>query len=175
MNNKQLLKEDTGTHEYGCLMLYFEFPGVSSFHTTIDPNDIYEKDGDRSYGLETEPHVTLLYGFHDNVDIEEIMNIGKKHDFNHCKLHNVSLFQNSEFDVLKFDVEGQTLHQCNEELQKFPHTNEYTTYHPHMTIAYLKPGTGEKYIKKFDWLKFYLTPNKLVYSSQNGKVVIEEI
>ena len=33
----------------------------------------------------------------------------------------------------------------------------------------------QKYIKKFDWLKFYLTPNRLVYSSKNGKVVIEEI
>jgi hypothetical protein len=44
-----------------------------------------------------------------------------------------------------------------------------------MTIAYLKPGTGEQYIKKFDWLKFYLTPNKLVYSSQDGTKQIEEI
>jgi len=175
MKNKQLLKEDVGTHDYGCLMLYFEFPGVSSFHTHINPEDIYHKEGDRSYGLEIEPHVTLLYGFHEGVDVDKIMEIAKQYDFNHCKLHNVSLFKNSEFEVLKFDVEGKTLHECNEELQKFPHTNEYKVYHPHMTIAYLKPGTGEQYIKKFDWLKFYLTPNKLVYSSQDGTKQIEEI
>lgn len=147
-------------HDYGCLMIQFEFPGVSSFHSVLKKDDVIS--------FELDPHVTLLYGFHDDVKENEIIELAKKYDYNHCKLHNVSLFKNQEFDVLKFDVEGDSLFEVNSELIKFPHTSEYPIYQPHMTIAYLKPNTGEKYLEQFSWLKFYLTPNKIVYSKPNG-------
>lgn len=149
-----------GVHEYGCLMIYFDFEGIKTFQKILEPEDIVE--------LEKNPHVTLLYGFHDSVKPKKLINIVKKFDFNHCKVYNVSVFENEEFDVLKFDVEQSNLQLVNQELSSFPHTNLYGEYKPHMTIAYMKPGTGKNYIQKLCWAKFLMTPNKIVYSKPDG-------
>jgi hypothetical protein len=61
-----LLKEGSNqTYDYGCVMLYFDFPLMDKIHNVIDPKDIYYEEGDRSFGLEDEPHTTLLYGLHE--------------------------------------------------------------------------------------------------------------
>ena len=63
-----LISEASGnTYDYGCAMLYFDFPKMSEIHDQIDPSDIYEDDKDKTYGLEDEPHCTLLYGLHKEV------------------------------------------------------------------------------------------------------------
>ena len=154
-----------GKHDYGCIMLYFEFIGFNTFHNEIEIGDIYTKD---NYGIETQPHVTLLYGFDENVNPDEVIELVNSYDYSQIKLHNISLFENEEFDVLKFDAESEVLQDVNRELRKFPHTDIYPVYHPHMTIAYLKPGTGNKYIDKLKWVKLLMFPTKIVYSSPNG-------
>ena len=30
-------------YEYGCVMLYFDFPILDKIHKVIDPNDVYEE------------------------------------------------------------------------------------------------------------------------------------
>jgi hypothetical protein len=37
-----------------------------------------------------------------------------------------------------------------------------------MTVAYLKPGTGKKYVKALDGLEYDLMPQYAVYSKPNG-------
>ena len=62
---KQILNEKAGdVYEYGCAMLYFDFPEINKVHDAIDPKELYEEEDDRSYGIENEPHTTLLYGLH---------------------------------------------------------------------------------------------------------------
>jgi hypothetical protein len=57
----------------------------------------------------------------------------------------------------------------NAELSKFPHTTNFPDYHPHSTVAYLKKGTGQKYIDKFKGQEHQVTPNKIVYSMASGE------
>lgn len=154
-------------HEYGCAMLYFTFPEMKEIHDLIDPDDLYEEDG-QDYGLETEPHCTLLFGLHDGVSTEDIDKVLEKYTFYTCKGHNASLFKNEKYDVLKFDIEGDSLEDANKDLKKFPFTNEHPTYHPHMTIAYLKPGKGEKYAKELKGKKYWLAPQHAIYSKPDG-------
>jgi hypothetical protein len=66
-----------------------------------------------------------------------------------------------KYDVLKFDVRyptksGAFLHKINSKLQELPHTNGFPDYHPHSTIAYLKSGSGKKYIEKFLFTFYYV-------------------
>lgn len=161
-------EEKKQTYDYGCVMLYFDFPEMENLHSQIDEEHIYTEDNDNSYGLETEPHCTLLYGLHDNVSTEMVENIMKNYAFGSCTIKNASLFENEKFDVLKFDVEGDGLHDCNKDLCKFPHTTNFPDYHPHMTIAYLKPGMGKEYAEMFKDKVETLKPKYVVYSKADG-------
>ena len=70
--------------------------------------------------------------------------------------------------MLKFDVEGPELAETNKELKEFPYTSDYPDYHPHLTIGYLKPGTGKKYADQLKGEKYWLTPKYAVYSKIDG-------
>jgi 2'-5' RNA ligase len=165
----KVLEEATGqTYDFGCVMLYFNFPEIKKIHEIIDPEDIFHEDGDRSFGLEDEPHTTLLYGLHDGVSSEDVEGVLEHFNFGTCSIENASLFDNPQYDVLKFDVSGPSLHEANKELAEFPHTNNFPDYHPHLTIGYLKPGTGKKYTEKLKGVSYNLKPEYVVYSKPNG-------
>ncbi len=166
------IKEEEKNHkrEFGCLMLYFSIPKWDELLKIIDDDDVY--DGP-NFGKETEPHVTLLFGFHDGVTTEELKNVLSKYQSPiNVEIKGVTAFKNEIFDVLKFDIQSNELHEINKELVTFPHTNRFKDYHPHMTISYLKPGKSEKYINLFEPIfkdkDFSLESNEIVYSKTDN-------
>lgn len=162
-------EEKNRKFDYGCAMVFFKFPEMFKIHNKINPDDLYTEEEDDSFGLDDEPHVTLLYGLHDNVSTDDVVSVLDKFTFYTCNVHNPSLFKNDKYEVLKYDVTGDSLQEINEELTKFPHTTNYPDYHPHMTIGYLKKGKGQKYV---DMLKkygdFWIAPTHAVYSQTDG-------
>lgn len=159
-------------YDYGCVMLYCDFPGqIIKLQDTINPSDLQDP------GIEYEPHCTLLYGLHDGVTLDQITNVVNKFKFTDLKAYEPSLFENPEFDVFKYDVGyptrgGAFLHYCNSLLSELPNTQTYPDYHPHMTIAYLQPGKGKQYVeyfKKHGASEFMTKPTHIVYSEANGK------
>jgi hypothetical protein len=165
---EEFIVEKSGdSYSSGCVMLYFDFPEMNDIHRSIDSNDLYEEDGDRTFGLENEPHVTLLYGLKKDVTPQEVKEILDQFNFNACKLHNVSLFEN-EYDVLKFDVDGDDLYEANKALCNLPYENSFPDYHPHATIGYLKKGAGKKYCDKMKGLEYELAPSHAIFSQPDG-------
>ena len=163
----EISEKKTPVYEYGCMMIYFDFPEMNNLHSKIEKEDLYTgEEGETSrYGLENEPHVTLLYGLHsDKLSDEEVMKSVDKSQVKNLKLHNMSSFDNEKYDVLKFDVKGEGLKENNENLKQFPYTNDYPKYHPHCTVAYLKPGKAAKYKKMFEGEEFDVSAKELVYS-----------
>lgn len=152
--------------EYGCVMLYFDFPEMEKLHGKINSEDIYTKDGD--YGLETEPHTTLLYGLHSEVTDDDVKKVLARHSFGPCQISNASLFENADYDVLKFDVDGNGLHECNKDLREYPYTTNFPNYHPHLTIGYLKPGTGKRNANLLEGKQYTLEPKYAVFSKTDG-------
>lgn len=163
------LNENKQVYPYGCVMLYFDDSDINNIHSKINPEDLYIEGS--GYGIESEPHCTLLYGLHDDeIEIEDIQKVLDNHTFTTCKAHNLSCFENPKYDVLKYDIKGDSLHETNEELKEFPYTTEYPNYHPHMTIAYLKPGKGKEYINKLseEHKEMFIAPQYAVYSDTKG-------
>lgn len=179
---KSLLEgKHKGKNDYGCVMVFFKYnqKNWKGLQDLIDKEDLYEEEDDSSYGLENEPHATLLYGLHEDVKDDEIKDkVGKisSLDFD---LGNISSFNNEKFDVVKFDIESKDFNKYNKDLGKLPHTNSYKDYHAHTTIAYVKSGKAEKYIpllKKFikdNVLEF--STDKIVYSKVDGSKINYEI
>jgi len=170
------LTENKKVNGFGCVMIYLEFPDFEDIQSKIDKKDIYTDPDDPSFGLESNPHVTLLYGLHEEVTDKQVEDIVTKYKFSNVKIKNISCFENENFDVLKFDsVKHKPMVDCNIELSKLPNTNEYPDFNPHLTVAYLKPKTGKKYVDMFKDLKFELKPTKIVYSKTDGSEKIFKI
>ena len=169
------LNEKKGdTYSYGCAMVYFDAPEIFKVQDAIDPDDLYEEEGDRSYGFEDEPHTTLLYGLHsDEIENDQdVIDACTTIEIGPIKLHNVSFFRNEKYDVLKFDAKNKNLGKINQALtDKFPFTTDFPDYHPHATIAYLKPGAGDKYVEKFKDMEVEAIPSSIVYSKADGKKI----
>lgn len=174
-NLRNLLLEKKGdTHDYGCVMFFFDISKKKWDETLsmIDDDDVYNVEGDKSYGIEDEPHVTLLYGLHDTIPDEKIKEISNKLEIIELKLKKISIFENEKFDVVKFDIIGDSktkLSKINSEFAKLPHTTDYPDYHPHSTLFYAKKGKGKDYIKTLsDDDAISVTCKKVVYSKADG-------
>jgi len=167
-----LNENSTSTYDYGCAMLHFTFPEMEQIQELIKPMDVYRRAGDKSYGLEDEPHTTLLYGLHDDeITLDEVEAIFDKYTFYTVKVHNPSLFETDEYDVLKFEVEGDNLHEINSDFKEYPFTSNYPDYNPHLTIGYIRRGRGQKYVDLLNekgMNEYWLAPQYGVYSQPDG-------
>lgn len=165
--NDEVLDESNKKNkiEYGCLMLYLDVPIWSKLISIIKSEDLHEK------GLEKEPHVTILYGFHNEVNSNDVFKLYKE-NFSlkpiKIKITGISVFNNNEFDVVKFDVNSKELHDINRLMRNLPNTQTFPDYHPHITIAYVKKGTGSKYIKNFN-VERILNGNELIFTWEGHK------
>lgn len=148
MKKNTMMGNKERKYDYGCLMLEFESPYWESATLGINPEDLYIDPNDDTYGLEKECHVTIVYGLHDEVTVDKLKPYLKKLSLYGAHITGKSLFENPNFDVLKFDIACPQANLTNKELvTEMPITQTFKNYSPHMTIAYLKPGMGKKYIE----------------------------
>lgn len=158
--------------EYGALMLQIDYDGWDDFLKDIPKEDLYTEEP--GFGYENWPHVTVLFGFHEDADIDKIKKLIKEN----CKesievtLKKISFFDNKDkgYDVVKFDVECDKLHELNKIMSdNFDYTNDYPEYHPHATIAYVLPGKGKEFSEKSKQIK--VKCNRFCYSPPDKKKV----
>ena len=169
-NYIQFIKESSGQHKWGCVMIEFPISNWNEITSMISPNDVYEEPGDTTHGIEDTPHVTILYGLHPEVTDENVKEV-----FDNFKgkiiveVEGIDIFENPKFDVVKFNVKKtDSLQYLHDELSKFPNSNEYPDYKPHITVAYVKPGTGKKYVNP-EYKYKVQNVDKVVYSKPSGE------
>ncbi|MGL5691938.1 MAG: hypothetical protein ACRDD8_14110 [Bacteroidales bacterium] len=141
-------KKEKDVYDYGCIMADYDCDLHAEMIKEIAECDLY-KEGDDGYGIEDNAHVTILYGLHDNVTLDDVKAYLKPLSNIPTVITGMSLFENEKFDVLKFDVVSKNLDIMFEDIsENLDNTYTYDKYTPHMTIAYLKKGTAKKYIKQ---------------------------
>lgn len=165
---KHFILEKTGkVYKKGCVMLYVALD-LSDLHDQINKDDLA---GD---GIEDESHITVLYGLDKDVTVEEVEKALDGITLGTVSAYRVSVFENDKEDVVKFDIDCSGLRKANEKLRTLHYTNDFDEYDPHLTIAYVKPGKGKKYVRMFKDEAVEVKPLFLVYSpgGDGDKIII---
>lgn len=166
-----LLKEENRKNEYGCVMVYFDYnqKDWDKLQNIINEEDLYDPKEDPSFGRENNPHATILFGLHSDIEDEKIIEKIKELKEPKINVGEISFFDGKDCDVIKFDLKSDDLVKANKVFTKFPHTTDFPDYHPHTTIAYVKKGKADKYIKKLNGVKpINFSVSKFVYSKTDG-------
>ena len=161
------------SHDFGCVLLELDIPNWNEITSLIQPDDIYSPSNDTTYGIQNDPHVTVLYGLHGNIDDTKVIEIINKYKYQDLGLNVIGLdnFKNNDFEVVKFGVSPtQNLQDFNKELSQLPNSNEFPEYKPHITVGYVNPGTSDKYVNPDHKLDFKVKSVK--YSKPNGQNLI---
>jgi len=125
-------------------------------------------------GREENPHITVKYGLHGK-PLKQVRALLADEGPITVKMGKTSHFPASESgngDVVKVDIDSPDLHRLNKKIaDALPNTETHPEYKPHATIAYVKPGMGEKYsgnaaLEGHEW-----TLDHLTFSGKDGKQV----
>jgi 2'-5' RNA ligase len=124
-------------------------------------------------GRDASPHVTLKYGLHGDDPAAARAALAGEPPVR-VRLGKVSVFPASPdrpgSDVVKLDVESADLHRLNGRVAAaVPHTDTYPEYHPHVTLAYVKPGLGQKYAGRADLEGREATIDRVRFSDRHGR------
>jgi hypothetical protein len=151
------LQKSAASEDFACLMLHPNAKDTASlqkfFKSFVSAEDVYDNEK-HEYGVEDQPHITILFGLHSDSAEKALRHFrGQSPVF--CFIKGVSIFEpdGKPYDVVKFDITGGRMQQLHKTITDAePHTKTFADYHPHLTIAYVKRGTGKKYLgKKTAW------------------------
>lgn len=163
--NEEAKKGDM--YEYGCVLICPDISNWNEITSVIDEKDVYGVAP--RYGVENDPHITLLYGLHSTVSEQDVRRVLKK--FTNKKfeidINGIGKFEQKKFDVVKLDISSKSIVNMNKALCSLPHTSSFPTFHPHMTISYVNPGTADKYVNK-DYKASFISASRIIYTKTDG-------
>ena len=118
--------------------------GVHHIASQIHPNDVLHA----AFEENEYPHVTVLYGLHTTNPDEVFAHLKRNNAVRPLTmtLGDLDVFRHRDQDVLKINVHSPDLDHLHSVAKKLPNSFSFPSYNPHVTVAYLKPGLGEKYI-----------------------------
>ena len=159
--------------KFDCVMLYANEDMWKKILDEINEDDLYEDpEGKEEYGLEKEPHLTIIFGIHSTENEQDTI-IKKLEDYKPITLKTgkIGMFETDKYDVIKIDVKTskELLKYRKDLIENTKNTQTYPDYTPHITIAYVKKGKGKKYIKKIKVEDIELEFDTIKYSDSNYK------
>lgn len=132
--------------KYHCVMAKVPmFAGLKKIHRQILDEDLYDLPG---FGRTLDPHVTLLYGLHNEDDYFAVRRLLQNVKKIPIELGKISKFTADDYDVIKIDVISDMCKQLHEKIkEECVNTQTHADYKPHITIAYVKPGSADQLLE----------------------------
>lgn len=159
-----------GRYDYGCVMARIDEEAarlVLDFNYKIIGEELLYCEG-INFGREQHPHVTIKYGLVQSYTEDQMKQMLRNVTPFDIQVKGISIFEGDDrYDVVKFDVDSPELHKLHEQFGYLPNHDEYPEYHPHMTLAYVKRGYGNRFVKKPS--KFARVPVKMIVYSDRGE------
>lgn len=131
--------------DYSCVMAELDSitsRDIKGLLAKINSEDIHKKTEE-----EDEPHITIRYGLHTEIPNEVRSVLRGTQMPLKAAILGVDIFEPGErdYDVLVLKANSPDIELLNDKLGKLENTTEFKFYQPHITIAYLKRGTGKNY------------------------------
>jgi len=165
-------KRSDHKHQYSCVQ--FNLPQTVAEKITkwgqanIPDSLLYQPPDDSTYGRETTIHCTVFFGLHTDLATPVIYLLENEHPFL-IRLGQVSCFSNDKFDVVKIEVYSEDLTRLHQKLGEcLTSTEPYNTYNPHITVAYLNKGWGNKFVGDRTFDRLTVRVETLCFSSKTG-------
>ena len=169
---KQPEPDQKQNKKYSCIMAVLEPADASEVLAVgagIADRDLAED------GRELECHVTLKYGLLSN-DARDVLPLFRDVAPIELTLGDVSLFpasDNALYDVVKLDVNSADLMVLNSRVcANLPYADSHPIYTAHLTLAYCKPGTGQKYVGPCAATGKTVVIDRLVFSPADGSTKV---
>lgn len=156
-------------HKYSSTQLDIPEPvrgEILRFGTELIRNiHLYDEDG---YGRETQPHVTVVYGLHD--DSPQPL-YAKTEGFEPITLTlgKTAVFEGEDYDVVYVEADAPALRQLRQRLLQLPNTQTHPTYQPHITLAYVLRGRGALYAGRTNLMGKQVVVPALTFSPAEGE------
>lgn len=137
------------------LQLQADFPAVRDQLARWVEENLREQD---IVKLPRSPHVTLLTGA-DKRDLAAIQKIAADHGRPiRMSMGALNIFDHPDYDVLYVEMVGDALPKMRSRLMKLPNRRAQThSYIPHMTVAYVKKGTADRFVGTFPFKRVLTT------------------
>ena len=163
-------EDEAETHDYSNTQVPIEGPAAD----TVRELSNAVKDEDLSGEGRQDPedlHVTVKYGLH-TTDPEAVRAIVEATPPVRVRLGETNTFPDrGDGEVLKLDVESDDLAALRDTIAKaLPATDDFADakYHPHITLAYVKPGTGAQYTGENPLTGQEIEIEALTFSGKDG-------
>jgi hypothetical protein len=130
-------------YKYGCVYLPLPEEIAAKFREMGESIPVEHLDVG---GVDDEPHITLLYGIH-GCDSATVVDAVRRMDSMFVSFGMQTYFPaGSDGCPVKIDVESPALHAANRKLKwAVPYVEKFPEYHPHATIAYVRPEFADQY------------------------------
>lgn len=155
-------------HKYSSTQVQMPFDVESTFlelgKELVSVSDLF---GD---GMETDPHVTLLYGIHEDYPMPLLIDVIETHPKFTVTLGNVSLFdEDAAFDVVKTEVDCHDLYSLRSALLNVCHyTLSHSKFIPHATIAFTKKGACEHLVGNPAFFGLSFVVDSIMFCGHDG-------
>lgn len=134
---------------------------VLEFAARIQDADLVEA------GRTTQPHLTIRQGLIMNHPRQLISLLADEQAFS-VTFRRTHVFTTPERDTVHVDVAGERLHDLYDAVSTLQHPDAHPAYHPHVTIAFVKPGCGAAYRGDAFLDGLVMPVRALTYSAADG-------
>ena len=138
---------------------------ISWGYDNIPCDHLFIDESDPSFGRENNIHITIL-GNIEETNHEKIKNAISIETKFVCPLGKIQLFtNNSKYDVIQIEAKCDQIFQLHKSLsQSIKNVMKFPLYVPHVTIAYVKKGYGDKFLDNTYFVGQEFMIDKLVLS-----------
>ncbi len=131
--------------KYHCVMAVIPpFGGLKKLQRQVPDEVVYNEPG---FGRVLDPYVTILYGLHNENDYFAVRRLLQEVRSIPVELGEISKFSAEKYDVIKVDILSDICNRLHEKIKEnCENTQTHEGYKPHLTIAYVTPGSCDHLI-----------------------------